>query len=493
MRITNSMMINNSLSNINNNKVLMDKLNTQIETTKKIQKPSDDPIAAIRALRLRAMESEITQYLEKNIEDASAWMEITDDALVSLESVVTGITSYYNQGVSEYQTTEDRQKIITTLQEFRAQLYEDGDADNAGRTIFTGYRTDDYLTFQGDSEDAYEITENLTLDDLRQVNKLVGVDVESNDTYRETDVINDKQQVVLLAYNNLDATAGLQITSNTNQILNGAPVQVRSYDLVGDQAYVLQDDEIVFIPETGELIFGGAYYDAMEKTDTFSVTYSKTGFEDGELKPENYYYCTNKTTGMTYGEIDETTGLKVSPDQQIEYNINFNQKITINVQGKDVLKASLGRDLDIAIRAAEVCVEAHNKIEAIQKKIDAATTAGDDREVERLERMMSAAEMEVAYAEDNLTKAFSQGITLYQNHMSDIATQKSSLGSRMTRLQLNMERLESQTLTVAELKSVNEDTDMAQAAVQLKQAESVYDASLMTAATIVQKSLLDFL
>ncbi len=471
----------------------MDKLNTQIETTKKIQKPSDDPIAAIRALRLRSMESEIEQYLKKNIEDASAWMEVTDDALVSLESVVTGITAYYNQGVSEYQTTEDRQKIITTLEEFRSQLYEDGDADNAGRTIFTGYRTDDYLTFQTDVEDEYEITENLTLDDLRDVNKLVGVDVESGATYRETDVSNNLQRVVLLAYNELEAAAGLQITSPTNPTLNGAPVQVRSYNLMGDQVYNLQDDELVFVPETGELIIGGSYYDVMEKTDTFSVTYSKKGFEDGALKPENYYYCVNKTTGMTYGEIDEATGLKVAPDQPINYNINFNQKITINVQGKEVLRASLGRDLDIAIRAAETSVAAHNKVEAIQKKIDAAVTAGAENEVERLQRMLSAAEMEVAYAEDNLTKAFSQGITLYQNHQSDIATQKASLGSRMTRLELNMERLESQTLTVAELKSVNEDTDMAQAAVQLKQASSVYDASLMTAATIVQKSLLDFL
>ena len=81
MRITNGIMMNNSLSNINKNKVLVDKLNTQISSTKKIQRPSDDPIAAIRALRLRSTYAELEQYLGKNIEDANAWMEITEGAL----------------------------------------------------------------------------------------------------------------------------------------------------------------------------------------------------------------------------------------------------------------------------------------------------------------------------------------------------------------------------------------------------------------------------
>ena len=72
MRITNGIMMNNSLNNINKNKLLMDKLNTQIASTKKLSRPSDDPIAAIRALRLRSTEAELTQYLEKNIEDAEA-------------------------------------------------------------------------------------------------------------------------------------------------------------------------------------------------------------------------------------------------------------------------------------------------------------------------------------------------------------------------------------------------------------------------------------
>ena len=50
MRITNKVMQNNSLRNINNNKVQQDKFNTQLATGKKVDKPSDDPVVAIRSL-----------------------------------------------------------------------------------------------------------------------------------------------------------------------------------------------------------------------------------------------------------------------------------------------------------------------------------------------------------------------------------------------------------------------------------------------------------
>lgn len=48
MRVTNNMITSNTKSNINANKVLVDKYNTQMTTQKKINKPSDDPVIAIR-------------------------------------------------------------------------------------------------------------------------------------------------------------------------------------------------------------------------------------------------------------------------------------------------------------------------------------------------------------------------------------------------------------------------------------------------------------
>ena len=67
MRITNQMMINSSMANIQVNKKQVNTLDTQLSTQKKINKPSEDPIIAIRALRLRASLNEVTQYLKLSL------------------------------------------------------------------------------------------------------------------------------------------------------------------------------------------------------------------------------------------------------------------------------------------------------------------------------------------------------------------------------------------------------------------------------------------
>ena len=54
MRITNRIMQRNNLSNINTNKTYQDRLSTQMSSQKKFNRPSDDPVVAIRALLLRS-------------------------------------------------------------------------------------------------------------------------------------------------------------------------------------------------------------------------------------------------------------------------------------------------------------------------------------------------------------------------------------------------------------------------------------------------------
>ena len=89
----------------------MDTLDTQLNTTKKIQRPSEDPVVAIRALRLRSTYSEISQYLEKNVPDARSIMETTNDALDSINKVLTEVTYYCNQGVNDYNTEIGRAHV----------------------------------------------------------------------------------------------------------------------------------------------------------------------------------------------------------------------------------------------------------------------------------------------------------------------------------------------------------------------------------------------
>ena len=164
MRVTNNMITGNTKYNINGNKVLVDKYNTQMTTQKKISKASEDPVIAIRSLRLATSLTHANQYVDNNIPDAEAWLDVTQSALTTVSGILEDMHTLCNDAANGTKTQEDRNTILTTIKAFRDQIYHEGDSDYAGRTIFTGYKTNTTLTFQTDSTDTYNITEQLSFD-----------------------------------------------------------------------------------------------------------------------------------------------------------------------------------------------------------------------------------------------------------------------------------------------------------------------------------------
>ena len=92
-------------------------------------------------LRLRTTLSEIDQYYENNIPDAESWMKVTETALANMKTILTDIRTQCTYGASDQITADDRKTILTQLEKLRDQVYAEGNADYAGRTVFTGYRT----------------------------------------------------------------------------------------------------------------------------------------------------------------------------------------------------------------------------------------------------------------------------------------------------------------------------------------------------------------
>ena len=169
MRITNKIMQQNNLANINTNKIYQDKLSNQMSTQKKVNRPSDDPVVAIRALRLRSSVTEITQYYDKNIPDAESWLSVTEDGLKNLSEIVTNMITQCNKAANSYLDSSNRQIILEQLKALGDEVYSTGDADYAGRYVFTGYRTDTPLSFQTNEDKKYSITEQLHTDALDTV------------------------------------------------------------------------------------------------------------------------------------------------------------------------------------------------------------------------------------------------------------------------------------------------------------------------------------
>lgn len=170
IRVTNSMVTKNAMSNINFNKTSLSTLNTQMTTQKKISRPSEDPVTAIRALRLRNNLNEINQYYERNIPDAESWLELTNDALNSIKSVMQTMYEKCEQAANGENTTEERQIILKELQNLSKQIYAEANADYAGRTLLSGYYTNKDVVFPRDTDDAhYRIHETLSVSDITSI------------------------------------------------------------------------------------------------------------------------------------------------------------------------------------------------------------------------------------------------------------------------------------------------------------------------------------
>lgn len=162
MRITNTMISDNAALNINGNKIMVDANNTKMTTQKKINRPSEDPVIAVRSLKLQTSLAKINQYYEKNIPDAESWLDVTETALLNIRDIMTDVRTLAVRGATDTLTESDRKTIYTQLKKLQEQCFAEGNADYAGRTVFTGFRTDKNLAFMNDDKNTtYDIEEQM--------------------------------------------------------------------------------------------------------------------------------------------------------------------------------------------------------------------------------------------------------------------------------------------------------------------------------------------
>lgn len=155
MRITNNMMIKNMMRNLNNNLKRMDKVQQMMSSGKKFQLPSDDPIGVSKSLKLHTDVSRIEQY-KRNVDDALSWMEITESTVAEIGDVLQRARELTVQAANGSNSNEDLQKISSEIEQLKDHLIEVANTTYAGRSIFTGYKTNAPLL---DEEGRYKLTE----------------------------------------------------------------------------------------------------------------------------------------------------------------------------------------------------------------------------------------------------------------------------------------------------------------------------------------------
>ncbi len=514
MRITNKVMQNNALSNINNNKVLQDTLNTQLSTGKKIYKPSEDPVTAIRALRLRSDVSQVTQFYKKNVPDANSWLELTESSVKTVMEVVKNMVTQCEKGSNDTLTTGDRQIIINSLKQLKDEVYSTGNSDYAGRYIFTGYRTETPLTFEENSDRAFKIKEFFDKDSITQetyigttnsnfvsLGDLTETSYEGTYQMEEQQITSSTYYRIRLAYDDLSSVGTPVIKDSSGTEIVPAVTRYTDKETAYEAIGQTTSDQIIYLESTGELIISDAlYYDIKSRDCTIEVSYEKNNWNRGDLMPQHYFYCeetTKEGNVIKYNDEDEDgdgvpdiykNGLL---DQSIEYQVGFDQSARVNTTAGEIFKHGVTRDVKEIIDLANQLDGA----EAIQSKLAGMLkdTSYTDAQKESIQQDKDAADKAVSLLKDQLQKKFSKSITYMQSYLDSANEALTMVGNRSSRVKLVENRLSSQTTTFKTLQSENEDADATEVAVQLSSAQVSYQAALMATSDMIKETLLNYL
>lgn len=135
-------MINENFTrNLMQNLKRLGDINDMIASRKKIRRPSDDPVSAAVALKLRRQIAAIEQY-NSNAQDAITWMKDTETALANTGDILHRLNELTIQAANGPLTPDDRQKILYEVKELKDQIFQEANSTSINRHLFSGYNTD---------------------------------------------------------------------------------------------------------------------------------------------------------------------------------------------------------------------------------------------------------------------------------------------------------------------------------------------------------------
>ena len=160
---------------------------------------------------------------------------------------------------------------------------------------------------------------------------------------------------------------------------------------------IIADDAMVFIKETGEMIFGKELANTIsDGRASLTAQYTKQGFDAGEARPEYYYDCKDITDDDPTKHVEYTKQV-----QDINYTIANNTTITINTQASDVFDTSIARDVDELINVVQKSINANDKVAKVKRMMtEAQYQSPEDQAL--LQTYLDAAQKEADFADDNL-------------------------------------------------------------------------------------------
>lgn len=201
MRVTNRMLANNYLRDMNKNLNNMKTLDGQLTSGKEIRRPSDNPYKVARSMQLHTDISTNKQYNE-NIKDTGNWLDATDGALDQATKTLQRVRELLISSGNAAYGSDERRAIADEMNERVAELSQIMNTNFDGKYIFGGTKS---------SSKPLDIKEDPTSGNK----EIIFIDKKGNELPLDSDDVYVKNQLDMLGTGlNVEVSQGVKVEYN---------------------------------------------------------------------------------------------------------------------------------------------------------------------------------------------------------------------------------------------------------------------------------------
>ncbi|MDO5698881.1 MAG: flagellar hook-associated protein FlgL [Dermatophilus congolensis] len=137
LRITQNAMNRTQMAGLNTSLDRLQGTQEQLTTGKRINRPSDDPVGTVSAMRFRAEQRELEQFGE-NVTDGLSRLTAADDALTQTMPMVQTIRTKTLSAMNGTLGPLELKAVAAEIRELRAGILQQANAQYAGQPLFGG-------------------------------------------------------------------------------------------------------------------------------------------------------------------------------------------------------------------------------------------------------------------------------------------------------------------------------------------------------------------
>ena len=509
MRVTNSMLVNNFMRNLNNNMNKMDKLQNQLASGRKYAHISDDPIALIYGQAARNKIARLEHY-QRTVGSAQDWLRQVEGGVMELQGRVADIYEQVINVATDVKAGGDKNNIAFLIAQLRDHYVDTLNTTFGDKYVYAGYNT------PGDSKTG-RITGPYTIDEEWNIfyngynmSDYLRLTVDGDNVLPSMASgifgglklnINDE---------NISATIGTAISAiNTltpqidslnddikgiNETLSGIRNSMTGINSVIERL----DSEMMDLPDN----FPNLDSMRQEKEDKLNEL---ADLQQAEHEQEAALAAKQKERGELLNELAEY----VTTDAP-EYD-SFD-RVTLSIGGRALLETDQTDNvhiLDVDAASLSALPDKLDMLKTLQKDVltfDVGPSVSMDVTFNGIDMVLfqtaDGTTLNIFNVMHELYKAASSNtpaeelghfITPLQEAQNHLLTKVAEVGGRTRRLELLEARYEQNAINYEQMKSDAEDVDFAEVIMYQKMAEAVYQAALSSGARIIQPTLMDFL